>query len=135
MGPLVILGTGLAGYTLAREFRKLDAERPLVLLTQDDGRSYSKPMLSNALAKAKTANDLGMASADDMAAQLKATVRRIYSSPAAHGAQLVAKVREWGGNEQDAWAVLQAAKSSVYAHTLTRVSLVGCGGRGRRGRF
>lgn len=75
MRPLIILGTGLAGYTLAREFRKLDAERALVLLTQDDGRSYSKPMLSNALAKAKTANDLGMASADDMASQLKAVVR------------------------------------------------------------
>lgn len=75
MGPLVILGTGLAGYTLAREFRKLDAERPLLLITQDDGASYSKPMLSNGLSKGKTAVDLAMASAADMATQLKADIR------------------------------------------------------------
>lgn len=75
MAPLVILGTGLAGYTLAREFRKLDAERPLVLITQDDGRSYSKPMLSNGLSKGKTADTLAMASPEAMAEQLKAEVR------------------------------------------------------------
>lgn len=75
MRPLVILGTGLSGYTLAREFRKLDAERPLWLITQDDGRSYSKPMLSNGLSKGKTADALGMASAEDMARQLNATIR------------------------------------------------------------
>ena len=75
MRPLIILGTGLAGYTLAREFRKLDAERPLWLITQDDGRSYSKPMLSNGLSKGKSADDLGMATAEAMAAQLNATIR------------------------------------------------------------
>lgn len=39
--PVVIVGTGLAGYNLAREFRKLDSETPLLLITADDGRSYS----------------------------------------------------------------------------------------------
>lgn len=75
MAPVVILGTGLAGYTLARELRKLDAERPLLLISQDDGRSYSKPMLSNALSKGKTADALAMATPETMAEQLKATVR------------------------------------------------------------
>lgn len=42
--PVVIVGTGLAGYNLAREFRKLDSETPLLLITSDDGRSYSKPV-------------------------------------------------------------------------------------------
>lgn len=74
MRPLIILGTGLSGYTLAREYRKLNAERELVLISQDDGRSYSKPMLSNGLSKGKTADAIAMASAVDMAAQLKATV-------------------------------------------------------------
>lgn len=74
MRPLIILGTGLAGYTLAREYRKLNAERELVLISQDDGRSYSKPMLSNGLSKGKTADAIAMASAVDMATQLKATV-------------------------------------------------------------
>lgn len=71
---IVIIGTGLAGYTLAREFRKLDPDTPLTLITADDGRSYSKPMLSNGLAKHKTADELAMADADKMAAQLKASI-------------------------------------------------------------
>lgn len=71
---LVILGTGLAGYNLAKEFRKLDAERPLVLITRDDGRNYSKPMLSNGFAKQKTADELAMHSAQEMAQQLQASV-------------------------------------------------------------
>ncbi|HCH78632.1 MAG TPA: FAD-dependent oxidoreductase, partial [Pseudomonas sp.] len=37
--PVVIIGTGLAGYNLAREFRKLDTQTPLLLITADDGRS------------------------------------------------------------------------------------------------
>ncbi len=72
--PLVILGTGLAGYTLAREFRKLDKETPLVLLSRDHAGFYSKPMLSNALAGKKTAATLVMKTADKMAAELNATI-------------------------------------------------------------
>ena len=74
MNPIVIIGTGLAGYTLARELRKLDQETPLTLITADDGRSYSKPMLSTALASGKDANSLAMADADAMALRLDATV-------------------------------------------------------------
>jgi rubredoxin-NAD+ reductase len=74
MKPVVIAGTGLAGYTTAREFRKHDTETPLVLVTADDGTSYSKPMLSNAIARGKTPADLGMATAEDMAGQLQATM-------------------------------------------------------------
>lgn len=75
MNPIVIIGTGLAGYNLAKEIRKLDAERPLLLLSSDDGRSYSKPMLSTGYAKNKDADGLAMASAEQMAASLKADVR------------------------------------------------------------
>lgn len=72
---LLIIGTGLAGYTLAREFRKLNSERPLILLTSDDGRSYSKPLLSTGFSKHKQADELAMASAAQMAQQLKADIR------------------------------------------------------------
>ena len=48
MKPVIIIGTGLAGYSVAREFRKLDKKTPLILLTEDDGCSYYKPVLSNA---------------------------------------------------------------------------------------
>ncbi len=72
--PLVIIGTGLAGYNLAREWRKLDSETPLLLITADDGRSYSKPMLSTGFSKDKDADGLAMAGAGAMADQLKARI-------------------------------------------------------------
>ena len=74
MKPLLILGTGLAGYTLAREFRKLDQARPLVLVTADDGSAYAKPNLSNALANARSAEALVQSDAAGMATQLQARV-------------------------------------------------------------
>ena len=73
--PVVIVGTGLAGYNLAREFRKLDSDTPLLLITADDGRSYSKPMLSTGFGKNKEADGLSMATPEAMAEQLKAQVR------------------------------------------------------------
>lgn len=72
--PVVIIGTGLAGYNVAREFRKLDSETPLLLITADDGRSYSKPMLSTGFGKNKEADGLSMAEPGAMAEQLKAQV-------------------------------------------------------------
>ncbi|PTT32774.1 NAD(P)/FAD-dependent oxidoreductase [Pseudomonas sp. HMWF021] len=85
--PVVIVGTGLAGYNLAREFRKLDSETPLLLITADDGRSYSKPMLSTGFGKNKDADGLSMAEPGTMAEQLKAEVRthtRISGIDAGH---------------------------------------------------
>ncbi|MFZ6048202.1 NAD(P)/FAD-dependent oxidoreductase [Pseudomonas sp. CR3202] len=73
--PVVIVGTGLAGYNLAKEFRKLDSETPLLLISADDGRSYSKPMLSTGFGKNKDADGLAMAEAGAMAEQLKAEIR------------------------------------------------------------
>lgn len=72
--PLTIIGTGLAGYTTAREFRKLDSDMPLRFITADDGAFYSKPMLSNALAQNKTPASLATADASKMAAQLNAEI-------------------------------------------------------------
>ena len=73
--PVVIIGSGLAGYTVAREFRKLDADTPVVILSQDHGGFYSKPMLSNAFAQKKTADSLLMKDAAKMAAEIKADIR------------------------------------------------------------
>ena len=72
--PVVILGSGLSGYGVAREFRKLDKETPLVVVSRDHAGFYSKPMLSNALAANKTAATLVMKPADKMAAELNATI-------------------------------------------------------------
>jgi rubredoxin-NAD+ reductase len=73
--PVVIVGTGLAGYTVARELRKLDNTVPIVLISQDDGSFYSKPMLSNALAMKKEAHALASFDAAAMAKQLNAEIR------------------------------------------------------------
>lgn len=72
--PLIILGTGLAGYNLAKEFRKHDAETPLIIISSDDGRPYSKPMLSTGYTKKTEAVDLAQTDAGTMARQLKASV-------------------------------------------------------------
>lgn len=87
MKPIIIIGSGLAGYTVAREFRKLDKTTPLFLLTADDGGFYSKPMLSNAFAQGKQASQLTSLNAAQMAGQLGATIitgtRVIAIDPAA----------------------------------------------------
>lgn len=75
MDPIIIVGTGLAGYNLAKEYRKLNQERPLILLTADDGRNYSKPMLSTGFTKQKSADELALADAATMAQQLKAEIK------------------------------------------------------------
>ena len=75
MHPIVIIGSGLAGYNVARELRKLDREIPLVLVTGDGGQFYSKPTLSNALAANKTPAAIPLNTAEQMAAQLGATIR------------------------------------------------------------
>lgn len=72
--PIVILGTGHAGYTLARELRKLDETVPLLLITADDGASYYKPNLSKALAMGKDAAALLQFTAEQMVETLQAEV-------------------------------------------------------------
>lgn len=90
--PVIILGTGLAGYGLAKEFRKHDADTPLILITSDDGRSYSKPMLSTGYTKDHTANDLAQLDAGNMARMLKASVWTMTKVNAIDTAQQLIKV-------------------------------------------
>jgi rubredoxin---NAD+ reductase len=88
MDPIVIVGTGLAGYCTARELRKLDGEAPLVIVSADGAGFYSKPMLSNALASGKTAQQLLNKAAAAMREELRATLIERTSvaelDPAAH---------------------------------------------------
>lgn len=73
--PVIVIGTGLAGYNLVKEFRKQDAQTPVLMITADDGRNYSKPMLSTGFTKGKSACELAMADAGKMAEQLNVTIR------------------------------------------------------------
>ena len=74
MRPIIIIGAGMAGYTAARELRKLDKTVPLTIVTSDDGGFYSKPMLSNAFAQNKLPAQLVTQSATQLAAQLDAAI-------------------------------------------------------------
>lgn len=74
IAPVIILGSGLAAYNVAREFRKLDKTTPLTIISRDHAGFYSKPMLSNALSNNKSPEQLLMKSAEQMAAELNATI-------------------------------------------------------------
>src|SRR3546814_1983076 len=73
---IVVVGSGLAGYGVLRELRKLAPDARLTLVTLDDGHFYSKPALSTALAKGKVADTLVTTPAAKMVAQLRLDLRR-----------------------------------------------------------
>ncbi len=56
--PIVIIGTGYAGYNLAQAIRERSPDANIVLFTTDDGSHYSKPGLSNAFARGLDAKGL-----------------------------------------------------------------------------
>ncbi|MBW2941167.1 FAD-dependent oxidoreductase [Zhongshania aquimaris] len=71
---IVIIGTGLAGYGLVRELRKYDKDSPVIMITADDGRAYSKPMLSTGFTKNTDADALAQKDAGGMGEDLNASV-------------------------------------------------------------
>lgn len=75
MDPIVIVGSGMAGYNVARELRKLDKAVPLTIVASDSAHFYSKPMLSSAFGTGKTPESIAMNTAEQMATQLNASVR------------------------------------------------------------
>lgn len=56
--PIVIIGSGYAGYGLAQALRKADPKIEIRVLTQESGHLYSKPALSVGLAQSKNADAL-----------------------------------------------------------------------------
>ena len=67
MAGIVIVGSGLAGYNLAREIRHLDGKVPITMVTADSGDSYSKTTFSTALSHGHTTEDLKIASMESQA--------------------------------------------------------------------
>ncbi|MBL0115282.1 MAG: FAD-dependent oxidoreductase [Sphingomonadales bacterium] len=72
---IVVVGSGLAGFGVLRELRKLAPEAKLTMVTLEDGHFYSKPALSTAIAKGKTAETLVISNAEKMITQLKLDAR------------------------------------------------------------
>jgi rubredoxin-NAD+ reductase len=72
--PLIIIGAGLAGWSVAREFRKLDADTPVLMITLDSGDFYAKPSLSNAFAQGRAPAQLVSTEATKMATNQNVTL-------------------------------------------------------------
>ncbi len=72
--PLIIIGAGLAGWTTAREFRKLDTTTPVMVITADNGDFYAKPSLSNAFNQKRTPAQLVSTPAAKMVETLNVTL-------------------------------------------------------------
>lgn len=71
---IIIVGSGLSGYTLAKEIRKLSQSVKVLIVTAENGEFYSKPLLSTGITKNKTAEDLSVSDASEMATQLNASI-------------------------------------------------------------
>ncbi|OLL31820.1 rubredoxin-NAD(+) reductase [Burkholderia sp. SRS-W-2-2016] len=57
-GPLVIIGSGHAGYSLAQAVRRQDPNAEIVVLTRESGHLYSKPALSIATSQQRSPDAL-----------------------------------------------------------------------------
>ncbi|MGL1833566.1 NAD(P)/FAD-dependent oxidoreductase [Rhodocyclaceae bacterium SMB388] len=73
--PIVIVGTGLAGYGLLRAIRRKDAGRDITLVSADDGAAYSRAQFPFGMSGSKDAGELVLASAEQMAHRFDAVVR------------------------------------------------------------
>ena len=63
---VVIIGSGLAGYGLAREIRRHSPTLPITLVTADGGEVYSKPLLSTGYTKDLSYEKLAIQTAQDI---------------------------------------------------------------------
>lgn len=73
-GPVVIVGSGHAGYSLAQAIRKRDANAEIVVLTRESGDLYSKPALSIATSQDRSAEALISETPFDVERRLKIRV-------------------------------------------------------------
>ena len=73
LAPIVIVGSGHAGYGLAAALRKSDPAVEIRVVTQDDGHLYSKPALSVGLAQGR--DPATMASESPLAVERRLNIR------------------------------------------------------------
>lgn len=72
---IVIVGAGIAGWSVAEAIRAQDTQTPILLVTGCEGISYPKPAMSTALAQGKGADDIVEQDAASKAAALGIEVR------------------------------------------------------------
>ena len=76
-GPdaVVIVGAGIAGWTVAEQIRARDPDRAITLVSNDDAASYTKPGLSMAISQGRAPADLVEQSGPSKAAELGITLQ------------------------------------------------------------
>jgi rubredoxin---NAD+ reductase len=72
---VVIVGAGIAGWSVAEAIREQDGSTPILLVSACEGISYPKPAMSTALAQGKSVDDLMEIDAVEHAARLGIDVR------------------------------------------------------------
>lgn len=84
---VVIVGSGVAGWTVAEQIRARDPDRPITLITADDGCVYPKPALSMAIGQGRGADELvelsGAVKAKSLNVTLQALTRIMAIKPQA----------------------------------------------------
>jgi NAD(P)H-nitrite reductase large subunit len=65
---IVIIGSGIAGITFAEEFRKLQPETRITVLTQENHGYYSRPMLSHGFSRDDVETKIILRSFEDLRA-------------------------------------------------------------------
>jgi rubredoxin-NAD+ reductase len=72
---VVIIGAGVAGWSVAEQLRRAAPDVPVLLVSACPGASYPKPALSTALAQGKSADELVQQDAGSKAAELGIELR------------------------------------------------------------
>ena len=67
---VVIVGAGIAGWSMARALREAGCEGAITMISACDARVYQKPLLSVALARGLDASQIGARSGESLAAEL-----------------------------------------------------------------
>lgn len=116
MEPILIIGSGLAGYAVLRELRKRDQATPVTLICSDDGHFYSKPNLSNALAAGKSAEQLVNTPAEKMADDLNV---RIVANTHVTALDTASRKVRWGNGETGYSKLILALGADPIPHGLT----------------
>lgn len=109
MHPIIIVGSGMAGYAVAREFRKLNPEHELVMICADDAINYAKPTLSNAYVAKKAPEQIALGDAAKMSAQLNMRIETQTWVKAINAAEHTLTLEKDGQTSEQAYSKLVLA--------------------------